>query len=60
VVAAPGSGDDTIVAEAQAAAAVRDDRVIVVTADRELRSRVADVGAMTTGPRWLLGLLDGA
>ncbi|HEY3683579.1 MAG TPA: NUDIX hydrolase [Streptosporangiaceae bacterium] len=60
VVAAPGSGDDTIVAEAQAAAATPGDRVIVVTADRELRSRVTAVGAMTTGPRWILGLLDGA
>ena len=60
VVAAPGSGDDTIVAEAGAARATPGDRVVVVTADRELRSRVARVGATGVGPRWLLGLVDGA
>lgn len=60
VVAAPGSGDDTIVAEAEAARATPGDRVVVVTADRELRSRAAGVGATAVGPRWLLGLFDGA
>jgi 8-oxo-dGTP pyrophosphatase MutT (NUDIX family) len=57
VVSAPGSGDDTIVEVARAAAA--DGPTVVVTADRELRARVAEVGATTTGPRWLTGLLDG-
>jgi 8-oxo-dGTP pyrophosphatase MutT (NUDIX family) len=53
VVAAPGSGDDTI-AEL---AATTGGRRLVVTADRELRRRVTDAGAAVTGPRWLLGLL---
>jgi 8-oxo-dGTP diphosphatase len=30
---------------------------LVVTADRELRSRCEAVGAAVVGPRWLLGLL---
>jgi hypothetical protein len=51
VVSAPGSGDDAIVD------VVRDrgqDRpVVVVTADRELRGRVAALGATVQGPRWL-------
>jgi hypothetical protein len=49
VIAAPGSGDDAIVA------VVRDqprERVCaVVTADRELRSRVAELGALVVSPR---------
>jgi 8-oxo-dGTP pyrophosphatase MutT (NUDIX family) len=53
VVAAPGSGDDAIVA---AAAATQTPR-LVVTADRELRRRCQDVGAEVTGPGWLLGHL---
>ena len=53
VVAAPGSGDDTI-AEL---AATTPGRRLVVTADRELRRRVTDAGASVTGPRWLLGQL---
>ena len=53
VVAAPGSGDDTI---AELAATVGGRR-LVVTADRELRGRVAAAGAAVTGPRWLLNLL---
>jgi len=60
MVPAPGLGDDTIVAEAKAACAVPGDHVVVVTADRELRARVAEVGATAVGPRWLLGLLDAA
>jgi len=53
VVAAPGSGDDTIAAEAAAPAGRR----LVVTADRELRRRCQQAGAVVTGPGWLLGLL---
>jgi hypothetical protein len=45
---APGSGDDTIVAVA--AAAVPGRRVVVVTADRELRRRVTAAGAEVIGP----------
>ena len=53
VVAAGGSGDDLI-----ADLAVRTPgRRLVVTADRDLRSRCAAAGASVTGPRWLLGLL---
>jgi 8-oxo-dGTP pyrophosphatase MutT (NUDIX family) len=52
VVAAPGSGDDTI---AELAGSVRGQR-IVVTADRELRRRSQAAGAAVTGPRWLLDL----
>jgi 8-oxo-dGTP diphosphatase len=52
VVAAPGSGDDAIVE------VVRDarpwEKVLVVTADRELRERVAALGASVAGPRWIL------
>jgi hypothetical protein len=53
VVAAPGSGDDTI------AELARDleGRRLVVTADRELRQRCVAAGASVTGPGWLLGLL---
>ena len=53
VVAAPGSGDDAIVAEAAAPVGRR----LVVTADRELRRRCQAAGAEVTGPSWLLGLL---
>lgn len=48
VVAAPGEGDDTIVDLARAAAGRR---CVVVTADRELRRRVAEHGADCAGPR---------
>ncbi|MEU2182904.1 NTP pyrophosphohydrolase [Streptomyces thermolilacinus] len=48
VVAAPGEGDDTIVDLARAAA---ERRCVVVTADRELRRRVAEHGAECAGPR---------
>lgn len=48
VVRAPGSGDDAIVAVA------RDHPGgLVVTADRELRHRLGELGATTIGPRWL-------
>ena len=52
---AKGSGDDTILAEARAAAARG--RVVVVTADRMLQARVGGVGAQTLGPSWLLDQL---
>ena len=50
VVAADGSGDDTVV-DLVAAAPGR--RRLVVTADRELRGRVGALGAEVHGPRWL-------
>jgi len=49
VVAAPGSGDDTIVDLVRGA----DGPVTVVTSDRALRARVEALGAATTGPRSL-------
>jgi hypothetical protein len=52
---APGSGDDTIVAQARAAAE-RGDRVAVVTADRILQTRVAR-HASVLPPSWLLDQL---
>jgi 8-oxo-dGTP pyrophosphatase MutT (NUDIX family) len=53
VLAAPGSGDDTIAV----LAAHTPGRRVVVTADRELRQRCLAVGAAVAGPGWLLGLL---
>ncbi len=53
MVAAAGSGDDTIAALAGELAGLR----LVVTADRELRGRCAAAGASVTGPGWLLELL---
>ena len=53
VVAAPGSGDDTIADLAVRTAGRR----IVVTADRELRQRCIAAGASVAGPRWLFGQL---
>lgn len=52
VVPAPASGDDTIAELAAPLAA--DERRLVVTADRELRSRCEAAGASVIGPRWLL------
>ncbi len=49
------SGDDRLVELAAAAPAP----VVVVTADRELRRRVADAGATAVGPDWLHARLDG-
>ena len=49
VVRAPASGDDTIVDVAESAVA-GDRRVVVVTADRELRRRVTALGAEVIGP----------
>ncbi|MFC9331789.1 NTP pyrophosphohydrolase [Kitasatospora sp. NPDC057015] len=52
VVAASGSGDDRIVGVVERAVAAHPGRrCLVVTADRELRSRVAAHGALVTGPR---------
>jgi hypothetical protein len=51
VVAAPRSGDDTIVDLVRASAADRP--VIVVTADRALRQAVSRLGASVLGPRSL-------
>jgi 8-oxo-dGTP diphosphatase len=53
IVCAPGSGDDTITEQAGKPAGRR----LVVTADRELRSRCQAAGALVTGPRWLTDLL---
>ena len=51
MVAAPGSGDDTIVE--LVGRARRTGAGVVVTADRELRDRVTALGAEVYGPRWL-------
>jgi hypothetical protein len=48
VEAAPGSGDDRVV---ELTAGAGDRPVLVVTADRELRRRVTELGAEVTGPR---------
>jgi rRNA-processing protein FCF1 len=53
VIAAPGSGDDTIAA----VAGELEGRRLVVTADRELRARCVAAGASVTGPGWLLSQL---
>ncbi|MFD8734325.1 NTP pyrophosphohydrolase [Streptomyces sp. NPDC059618] len=45
---APGSGDDRMV---ELVAGARDRSCLVVTADRELRRRVGELGAEVTGPR---------
>jgi uncharacterized protein YaiI (UPF0178 family) len=52
VVHAPGEGDDTIVAVAEA-----HHEATVVTADRELSRRLRANGAEVVGPRWLLDRL---
>ena len=54
VVHAHGSGDDALVDVAAAA----EDPVVAVTADRDLRRRLEEVGAHVVGPQWLLGRLD--
>ncbi len=53
IVAAQGSGDDTIAALAAQTAGRR----IAVTADRELRQRCVAAGASIAGPGWLFALL---
>ncbi|MFF7447944.1 MULTISPECIES: NTP pyrophosphohydrolase [unclassified Streptomyces] len=52
VEAAPGSGDDRMV---ELVAEANGRRILVVTADRELRERVTDLGAEVTGPRAVRG-----
>ncbi|MFI6297665.1 NUDIX domain-containing protein [Nonomuraea sp. NPDC050790] len=56
VVAAEGSGDDTIVELVRQAKPW--ERYRVVTADRGLKERVSALGAETSGPRWLLSQLS--
>ncbi|MEU3937818.1 NTP pyrophosphohydrolase [Streptomyces sp. NPDC029044] len=48
VSSAPGSGDDHIV---EVVASSGDRSVLVITADRELRRRVGELGAEVAGPR---------
>jgi 8-oxo-dGTP diphosphatase len=55
--AAPGSGDDEIVATA-GAARTAGWRVLAVTADRGLGERLAATGVSRVGPRWLLARLE--
>jgi hypothetical protein len=55
VVDATGSADDAITA--LVSAAEPGTRCLVVTADRELRSRCEAAGATVRGPRWLLSQL---
>ena len=50
---APGSGDDAIVDHVRMRRDDGDD-VVVVTADRGLRERVAAAGGSSLGPSWLL------
>jgi hypothetical protein len=50
---APGSGDDTIVEQVRTRSTDGAD-VVVVTADRGLRDRVAAAGGSSVGPSWLL------
>lgn len=56
VVRAEASGDDAIVAEAHRLAHAGR-TVTVVTSDRELSGRSAEVGATVRGTRWLLDLI---
>ncbi len=53
VVHAPGVGDDTIAAIADA-----NQEVVVVTADRELAAHVQAANGHVVGPSWLLEQLD--
>ncbi|MDQ1173406.1 8-oxo-dGTP diphosphatase [Microbacterium testaceum] len=54
---APGEGDDEIVAVARELVA-QHRPVVVVTSDRELATRVEELGAVVHGARWLLDQLD--
>ena len=53
VVHAPGHGDDTLVALAEAAS----EPVVLVSPDRALADRCRAVGAEVVGPSWLLDRL---
>lgn len=53
VVHAPGHGDDTLVALAEAAS----QPVVLVSADRALGDRCRAIGADVVGPNWLLDRL---
>lgn len=59
VVPATADGDDEIVAEVARLAAHAGNDVVVITADRELRSRVEELGATVRGPQHLLAALAG-
>ncbi|MCD2169463.1 NUDIX hydrolase [Microbacterium sp. JC 701] len=54
---APGEGDDEIVAVVRELVALHRP-VVVVTSDRELATRVEELGAVVHGARWLLEQLD--
>jgi hypothetical protein len=54
---APGSGDDEIVQQVSTRRAAGDD-VVVVSADRGLRQRVAASGGFFVGPSWLLSRIS--
>jgi hypothetical protein len=56
VVHASADGDDAVVARARGLEA-QGRQVVVVTADRELRDRVAELGVECRGPRWFLDLM---
>lgn len=56
VVHAARSGDDALVAQLTDPVA-DDSAVTVVTADRQLRARVRELGAETVGPSWLTARL---
>ncbi|MFV0457635.1 MAG: hypothetical protein ACK5MT_02515 [Actinomycetales bacterium] len=56
VVSASGSGDDAIV-EVATGERSRDAQVWVVTSDRGLRARLADVDVAAVGTRWLTSRL---
>lgn len=57
IVRADTDGDSAIVAHT--AALPDPSQAIVVTADRELRDRVGELGATVASPSTLLGALDG-
>jgi predicted RNA-binding protein with PIN domain len=50
---AEGSGDDAIVDQVRSRSE-QGNEVVVVTADRALRERIAAVGGSSVGPSWLL------
>jgi predicted RNA-binding protein with PIN domain len=54
---APGSGDDAVVELVDELRTAADD-VLVVTADRGLRQRVAAAGGASVGPSWLLARVE--